>query len=246
MSRDLRIGCAAWSIPRACAAWFPAQGSHLERYAAVLSAVEINSSFYRSHAAATYARWARSVPGGFRFAVKLAREITHVRRLARPATLLRDFLAGATALGRKLGPILVQFPPSLAFEVRRAEAFFRTLRRLHGGAVVCEPRHPSWFEPKVDALLARHRVARVAADPVPVPVAAEPGGWSDLVYFRLHGHPRVYYSAYGEEDLAAMAERLHSLPGRVRAWCVFDNTAVGAATENALRLLELLRGRGRS
>jgi uncharacterized protein YecE (DUF72 family) len=73
----VRIGTAAWSIPKKHAAPFPTAGSHLERYAAVFNAAEINSSFYRPHRAATYERWAASVPDDFRFAVKVPKAITH-------------------------------------------------------------------------------------------------------------------------------------------------------------------------
>ena len=77
----IRTGTAAWSIPKEHAAPFPVAGSHLERYGAVLNAVEINSSFYRPHRTTTYERWAASVPEDFRFAVKVPKAITHEHRL---------------------------------------------------------------------------------------------------------------------------------------------------------------------
>jgi uncharacterized protein YecE (DUF72 family) len=82
-------------------------------------------------------------------------------------------------------------------------------------------------------------VARVAADPAVVPAAAEPGGWASTAYYRLHGSPRMYYSAYDAMYLSALAQRLetHRRAG-VTAWCIFDNTAHGAAIGNALDLLE--------
>ncbi len=97
-------------------------------------------------------------------------------------------------LGRRMGPLVVQLPPSLVFEVRVARNFFALLRSMHGGAVVCEPRHASWFEGAADALLVRHRIGRVAADPAVVPAAARPAGWPGIVYHRLHGSPRKYWS----------------------------------------------------
>src|SRR5258708_2979797 len=102
-SLDLRVGCAGWSIPKKQAHHFPGAGSHLERYAGRFNAVEINSSFYRPHRPTTYARWADSVPAGFRFAVKVPREITHERRLVDAAEGLDRFLAEACALGDRLG-----------------------------------------------------------------------------------------------------------------------------------------------
>lgn len=236
--KEYRVGCAGWAIPSQYAAQFTGPGTHLERYARQLQAVEINSSFYRSHAPQTYARWAASVPEHFRFAVKMPRAITHLARLSGVDELLKQFLQEVAALGPKLGPLLVQLPPSLAFDADRVEAFFEGLRRHFSGSVVCEPRHRSWFSRPAETLLTRHQVARVAADPAVVPEAAEPGGWSGVVYYRLHGTPRMYYSAYSEEFLAGLAQRLAAVKGP--AWCIFDNTAAGAAIGNALQLAALL------
>src|SRR5690349_23923685 len=122
MSGKVRVGTAGWSIPARFADAFPGTGSHLERYARRFDAAEINSSFYRPHRPETYARWAASVPDGFRFAVKVPREVTHRRRLAGAADVLDRFLGEAGALGEKLGPLLVQLPPSLAFDAATAEA----------------------------------------------------------------------------------------------------------------------------
>jgi uncharacterized protein YecE (DUF72 family) len=235
-------GCAGWSIPKPWAARFPERGSHLERYAARLPAVEINSSFYRPHRPATYARWAASVPADFRFAVKVPREITHRCQLADAEELLERFLGEAIHLGDKLGPLLVQLPPSLALREATAGAFFAGLRERFTGAVVCEPRHRSWFTPDGERLLAGLEVARVAADPAVVPEAAEPGGWDGLAYYRLHGSPKMYYSAYAPEYLDRLAERLRRATRKRLAWCIFDNTAEGHATANALELAERLKG----
>lgn len=235
MSGAPRIGTAGWSIPKQHAAAFPAGGSHLERYARRFNAVEINSSFYRPHRRATYERWAASVPEGFAFAVKAPRAITHDARLAGCTPALERFLDEAAGLGSKLGPLLFQLPPSFAFDARKARAFLKALRARHAGAVVWEPRHASWFTRRAEDLLAGYRVARVAADPAVAAAAAEPGGWDGLTYFRLHGAPRVYYSDYGAEAIARYARRMTA-----HAWCIFDNTALGAATANALALSDAI------
>lgn len=231
------IGCAGWSLPRDAQPHFPAEGTHLARYAARLPAVEINSSFYRPHRPATYARWAASVPPAFRFSVKVPRTITHERRLVEAAPLLDAFLTEVAGLGAALGCLLVQLPPSLAFRSDVADAFFAALRDRHAGPAVVEPRHASWFAPDADQLLDARRIGRVAADPARVPAAAEPGGWPGMVYYRLHGSPRVYYSNYEDADLDALAARL-AAPAAAPSWCIFDNTALGAATTNALGLLD--------
>ncbi len=241
--RPIRVGCAGWSILKEHVGQFPGQGTHLERYAARFPAVEINSSFYRPHRPATYARWAASVPAHFRFAVKVPRDITHRCRLANVTDLLERFHAECSALGDKLGPLLVQLPPSLAYDAAIAASFFAAVRERFGGAVVCEPRHPSWFVPAVEDCLKEFRVARVAADPTVVPAAGEPGGWPGLAYYRLHGAPHVYYSAYSADYVATLANRLKALAVTREVWCIFDNTARGAAAVNALTALEQTRNR---
>lgn len=238
----IRIGCAGWSIPTSAKGRFSGEGTHLERYASVFNAVEINSSFYREHLEKTYSRWAQSVPADFRFSVKLPRWITHSGGLSAEGGALERFLGQVDALGRKLGAILVQLPPRLACDPNRAGEFFARLRRLYRGPVVCEPRHPSWFEEQAEELFRRFRIARVAADPASPVAAAVPGGWTRTIYFRLHGSPRVYYSSYPESKLRDLARRLKELPLGRDVWCIFNNTAAGAATRNALRLMELLHG----
>jgi uncharacterized protein YecE (DUF72 family) len=239
-----RIGRAGWALSKAHRAEFPEHGTHLERYAARFSAVEINSSFYRPHRPATYARWAASVPADFSFAVKVPKAITHQARLVETEQLLDAFVAEVTSLGPKLGCLLVQLPPSLAYECVVADRFFDAVRARFDGAVALEPRHPSWFVTSVTVQLTAFQVARVAADPAPVPAAAAPGGWNGVAYYRLHGSPRIYYSSYEDAFLDEIAARMREAAARARAvWCIFDNTALDAATPNALGLLERRRRR---
>jgi uncharacterized protein YecE (DUF72 family) len=239
----VHIGTAGWSLPKEVRGAFPDQGSHLERYAAVFSAVEINSSFYRPHLVSTYERWANSVPDSFRFAVKVPKAITHERRLRAGGEQLDRFLSEVSRLGPNLGPLLVQLPPSLSFEVGVADKFLEDLRGRTSNPIACEPRHPSWFTYEVNALLAELRIGRVAADPAPVPDARRPGGWRGLTYYRLHGSPRVYYSAYSNEDIQAVVTQLTTRAGEgSECWCIFDNTAAGAAVPNALTAMSEARG----
>ncbi len=237
----IRVGVAGWSIPKQHSDAFPEEGTHLERYAQRFSAVEINSSFYRPHRPQTYARWAAAVPADFRFAVKMPREITHRHKLVDTAELLERCMSEASALGEKLGPVLVQLPPSLRFVQANVVAFMETLRARFDGAVVCEPRHESWFTNDVDKTLARYCIARVASDPALVPRAAVPGGWMGLTYRRLHGSPEMYYSAYDAATIAGTAKAMRTEAHEAgERWCIFDNTARGEATANALSLRDQL------
>lgn len=246
--RPVLLGCAGWSLPSAVKAEFSAPGSHLTRYASRFNAVEINSSFYRPHRPATYARWAASVPEGFRFCVKLPKAITHEHKLVGFGSLLKTFLGEVACLGAKLGCLLVQLPPSLEYKPAVAARFFARLRTLHPGAVVLEPRHRTWFAERAEVMLIKHCISRVAADPAPVAAAAHASGWPDTVYYRLHGSPRMYYSSYERRTLTSLANKLRAHAARpgTSVWCVFDNTASGAAIPNALQLARALEPRRRA
>jgi uncharacterized protein YecE (DUF72 family) len=241
-----RIGTAGWTLPKQHAQAFPTEGTHLERCAAGLNCVEINSSFHRPHLRKTWERWAACTPGGFRFAVKLPKTITHAAQLNNCGELLQKFLDEARGLGEKLGPLLVQLPPKLAFDEGLAHEFFTALRELYPmaeatGLVALEPRHASWFTPEVSRMLRGFEVARVAADPPKgSPLAAEPAGWSGLRYYRLHGAPRTYYSDYSQAFLKKLAAKLRIEEKDRDTWIIFDNTALGHATGNALALQALL------
>jgi uncharacterized protein YecE (DUF72 family) len=238
--RGLFVGTAGWSIPQASTHRYPRDGTHLQRYSRTFRCAEINSSFHRPYAAATYARWAASTPHHFRFAVKVPRTITHDHRLRRVRGPLERFLRETDGLGRKRGPLLVQLPPSLKFDTRVAGRFFELLRSWYDGFLVCEPRHETWFSGRAEALLVGFKVARVAADPRPTAGVDAPGGWPGMVYYRLHGAPRKDWSKYDARYLDVLKDALQSVPPTVDAWCVFDNTASGAALENALELSQVL------
>jgi uncharacterized protein YecE (DUF72 family) len=235
MNGQIRIGTAGWQIPGLLRGQFPDTGSTLQRYAARFPGVEINSTFYRPHRPTTLERWAVDTPDGFRFAVKAPKVVTHEKRLEGAEEALAAFLDQMVPLRAKLGPILVQLPPSLSFDRAVAERFFADFRARFDGEIACEPRHASWFGDEAHALLVGMKVARVAADPALIPAAAAPGGWSGLQYWRLHGSPRMYWSAYGPERIADLAAAV-----RAPAWVMFDNTASGAATGDALALMQAI------
>ena len=248
----IRIGTAGWTLSRETAASFPGNGQHLERYARRLCCAEINSSFYRSHRAGVYERWAAQTPADFRFAVKLPKAISHEARLRRARGPLVRFVEEVKGLGDRLAIILVQLPPSFVFESRPVRTFFGTLAEAFDGAIVCEPRHASWTTPAADRLLVAMRVGRVAADPARGPELARPGGWlgatgdgaGAIVYYRWHGSPRTYWSSYSRQWLNARAQELAWWPAGTDRWCVFDNTASGAAIANALELSAMTDTRG--
>jgi uncharacterized protein YecE (DUF72 family) len=236
------VGTAAWSNPPAERLRRHDGASHLEHYGTQFGAVEINSSFYRSHRRATYQSWREATPALFRFSVKMPRTVTHDCALRNCRAELKQFLAEVAGLSHKLRVILVQTPASLAFEGAAASRFFGALSSSKTYQIACEPRHPSWWTPNADAVLRRHGVARVAADPARTPEAASPGGAKRLAYYRLHGSPRMYYSAYSAEYLQTLSTTVTKSKSDTReVWCIFDNTARHASWDNA-KLLRCLIG----
>lgn len=179
-------------------------------------------------------------PPDFRFAVKMPREITHRLKLEDCERLIADLAGDIAGLGDRMGPVLVQTPPALAFDETGVAAFLTACRTHLDAPIVLEPRHASWFETGVDEFLTDCDVARVAADPEPAPGARHPGGTARLAYHRLHGSPDMYRSAYDAKTLREIFERaLASGEPAAERWFIFDNTALGHAAVDALALLKM-------
>ncbi len=234
-AENIKIACAGWTVAKEHSQMFPPTGTHLERYATLFNAVEINTTFYRLPKVETFAKWRDAVPDSFRFAVKMPKDITHVGRL-KELGKLSLFMERVQLLGEKLGPVLIQLPPSLGFEPTIAKQFFAACRLSHEGVFVLEPRHLDWFTDTALGMLEEHQVALVAADPALNPVGTVPSGWLGVQYFRLHGTPHMYYSSYEDQYLDELRNRLLAASKLVPVWVVFDNTASGAAVTNGLYL----------
>lgn len=230
-NNHLRIGTAGWNLPAPVRGLFPEGNSLLERYSQVFNAVEINSSFYKSHKRTTYERWAAATPPHFRFAVKMPKQITHTQRLNAIENDLDNFIQEISGLQIKLGPLLIQLPPSLKFDPKLAKSFFELLQKSFNGKVVIEPRHTSWAHSDAISLLHAYNISRVIADPVKVPLESNKQLFN---YYRLHGSPEVYSSSYNTPFLDQLAQRLDD-----SSWVIFDNTKLGAATQNALDLKQM-------
>jgi uncharacterized protein YecE (DUF72 family) len=232
---NLRIGIAGWAVPADYRLESSARQTHLQQYSHYFNAVEINSSFYRPHRRATYQRWRDSVPSAFRFAVKVPKLITHERRLIGCADEIAAFVANASGLGEKLAVLLVQLPPSLAFEENAAREFLQLLTHAAQAKIVWEARNPSWFMAGADDLFDQFDIVRVRAHPVPKLCPDPAPEDADFLYLRLHGAPRMYYSSYPAEFLDGIRSDM-ATGARAETWCIFDNTAEGAAWPNARRV----------
>jgi uncharacterized protein YecE (DUF72 family) len=233
----LRIGTAGWALPKALRVGESAHKSILEQYAQLFDAVEINSSFYRPHRRSTYERWRASVPQSFRFSVKVPKMITHELGLSRCQSETASFMDGVKGLEDKLAVLLVQLPASRSFDESVADAFFKALRQETATQIVCEARNPTWFASPAAAMFEHYRIARVVADPVPSGCEFAAPAHPRFAYFRLHGSPRMYYSSYSAGFLQGVAAAARAA---AETWCIFDNTAAGAAWSDATLLQRLI------
>lgn len=234
------VGTSGWQYESWRGVLYPPglpQRRWLEHYAAEFPVVEVNATFYRLPSAATFRGWAERTPDDFVFCCKLSRFVTHVRRLAEPAPAVELFFTRAEPLWPKMGPILLQLPPTLARDDDRLAAALAVMPAW--ARVAVEFRHDSWFADDVAALLADRGAALVLADR-----RGRPTGplWrtAPFGYVRLHEGTAAPRPCYGEASLRSWA-------GRVRerwapeepVYVFFNNDARGCAVVNARRMTAL-------
>jgi uncharacterized protein YecE (DUF72 family) len=238
------IGTSGWSYAHwAKGRFYPQglkQGEWLRFFSGQFSTVELNSSFYRLPRPEFVARW-RSVTGGrFRFAVKLWRRITHVKRLLDCERELADFLAVANEFGPKRGPLLVQLPPSLRKDAARLDEFLTLSKKAAGRTrwkVAVEFRNPDWLCDEVYALLTRHKAALCLADLPRCPIT-EPND-APFVYVRRHGPGGGYRGCYTSQHIAADAAQVRRwLADGRNVYVYYNNDIGGHAVDNARQLME--------
>ena len=232
----VHIGISGWRYPGWRGVFYPPklqQRRELEFASRAFSTIEINGTFYSLQRPASFAQWAAETPDDFVFSLKGSRFITHMKKLRGVEEALANYFAqGVLRLGAKLGPILWQFPPNLAFDRERFASFFQLLprstaaagelaeghsQRLRGRAwthtdqdlplrYCVEIRHESFVDPDFIQLLREQNIGLVVADTVEWPLLMDMT--SNFVYCRLHGSQELYTSGYDENAIAAWSERI--------------------------------------
>ena len=250
------VGTSGWQYRDWRGGLYPegvAQRRWLEQYAAQYATVENNGTFYRLPARETFAGWRQRTPGDFVMAVKGSRYLTHVRRLQDPAEPVARLLGAAAGLGPKLGPILLQLPPTLTAEPGRLAACLAEFRdawpavRGDGPEVLriaVEPRHESWWTDGVRQILAEHDAALCWADRLGRPVTPlwRTAGWG---FLRFHEGAADPWPRYGEGALRAWVERIKEARlTRADVYVYFNNDPGGAAVVNSAEFAALGRQGG--
>ena len=236
MSSNYFIGTSGWHYDHWRDRFYPGElikARWLEFYASHFTTVELNNSFYRLPSEAAFADWYRSSPPNFTFAVKVSRFITHIKRLRNIGDAVQKFIARATILREKLGPLLYQLPPNMHRNDEVLEAFLSTLPR--GMKHVFEFRHQSWFNQNVFDALHKYNTGFCIFDmpSVSCPLVAT----ADFAYVRFHGSTGLYSSYYSDEELADWARKLVDLSAKLKAiYIYFNNDAEAFAVRNAITL----------
>ncbi|ROQ90950.1 DUF72 domain-containing protein [Desulfosoma caldarium] len=235
----VRIGTSGWNYPHWKGRFYPEdwpKARWLDFYAMQFDTVEVNATFYRLPKPETFDGWKQRTPEDFCWAVKANRFITHIKRLRDVEEPLVRFYRCVSKLGDKLGPILLQLPPSLAYDDGLVRDF---LDRLDPSSRhVMEVRHPSWLQDSFFSLLEARNIALCLSDtagryPFHEAVTAS------FVYVRLHGSQKLYRSRYSRQELEAWADRIRSW--NRDAYIYFDNDDQAHAPHNALELKALLQ-----
>lgn len=239
------VGTSGWQYRDWRSTFYPTELPNrqwLEYYAQRFVTVEINNTFYRLPPRSTFTGWRERTPDDFEFAVKMSRYLTHVRRLHNPAQPVSRFLEAAGGLGRKLGPVLLQLPPTLPADVDALDA---ALSRLAGRVrVAVEPRHPSWWDDRVRQTLDRHGAALCWADRDGRPVTPL---WrtAGFGYLRMHhgtAHPRP---RYGQAAIRSWVDRVASTwTEDEQVYVFFNNDHGGAAIVDAIAFAATAARRG--
>ncbi len=236
----VHIGTSGWHYKHWIGPFYP-QGIRpakmLNWYAERFDTVEINNSFYRLPAPTAFEIWCRETSPNFCFATKASRYITHNKKLTDPESANDKFITLVEKLGRRLGPILFQLPPSWKVNVERLDQFLSSIPRTH--RYVFEFRNPTWNIAPVYELLRRHNAAfcvyELAGFQSPIEITA------DFTYVRLHGPGNKYQGDYSKENLANWAKRIEDWRAELKhVFVYFDNDQAGFAAKNALELKQMI------
>lgn len=239
------VGASGWQYSSWRGVFYPPglpQARWLEQYAASFRTVEVNNTFYRLPGRDTFEHWADRTPDDFVVTVKASRYLTHVRRLHDPGEPVERLMTAAAGLGGKLGAVLLQLPPDLR---ARHDDLDRTLSCFPSGTrVAVEPRHESWFDDDLRALLGRHDAALCLADRYSRPVTPmwRTASWG---YLRMHEGRGSAHPCYGRTALKSWAGRLAQLfSPDDDVYVYFNNDPRGCAVRDAKRFAATLAEAG--
>jgi uncharacterized protein YecE (DUF72 family) len=240
----IHIGTSGWSYKHWKGIYYPSEmkaADWLTWYAETFKATEINGSFYRLPTQETVIKWAKQVPADFVFCPKMSRYLTHMKKLRDPEEPLERFFTIFEPMKEKMGPVLIQLPPSLKFHYDLAEYFYALLKKKYRAyEFVVEIRQDTWLQQDSLTLMTKYNIGFVISQ------SGNQFPYSEIVtakniYVRFHGPEALYASSYSEEMLQEFAGKFKNWikEGHI-VWAFFNNDVFGYAIENAKRLMQIL------
>jgi len=240
MPVSFHIGCSGYHYRHWRGRFYPEKMPMrlwFEYYCQQFRTLELNVTFYRFPQLSFLENWYRQSPPDFRFAVKAPQLITHYKQFNNVQQLLGDFYdTTGRGLLEKLGPVLFQLPPRLAYDAARLQRMLDCLDPAFSN--VLEFRHPTWWRPEVYEALTERRVAFCGQSHPHLPDAVV--ATAPTLYYRLHGVPELYKSPYDEEFLRRTAADIKAQPGVQEAFVYFNNDIDASAIGNARQLLAMV------
>lgn len=241
---SIHIGTSGWSYKHWKDIYYPedlSQTEWLTFYSNDFLTTEINTSFYHLPKTATTAGWAKKVTSNFIFCPKMSRYLTHMKKLNEPEESLEKFFTAFAPLKRHIGPVLIQLPPSLAFNEEKATSLYKILKADYSYyRFALEPRHNSWLTEKSISLLKKYNIAFVISQsgsrfPYGEFITAE------HIYIRFHGPKELYASCYSDSQLKEFALRFQQWKKEGHSvWAFFNNDIHGYAIENGKKIKRLV------
>ncbi|GAA3367268.1 DUF72 domain-containing protein [Streptomyces sannanensis] len=241
------VGTSGWQYKDWRGELYPAdcpQRLWLEEYTTHFATVENNNAFYRLPTPETFAAWRDRTPEGFLMAVKASRYLTHIKRLRDPEEPVERLMRHAAGLGDRLGPVLLQLPPTLRADPGALDAVLDCFP--YGTRVAVEPRHDSWWTDEVRAVLERRGAALCWADHDSRPVTPL---WrtADWGYVRFHCGRAQPWPRYGRQALGSWAGRVaETWSDRADVYAYFNNDPGGAAVHDAAVFAREAAAKGRT
>jgi uncharacterized protein YecE (DUF72 family) len=240
----IRVGTCGWQYDDWRGEFYPddlPKTAWLAAYAERFDTVECDNAFYRLPTRETFEKWAAQLPGGFTMAVKASRFLTHIKRLSDPEEPVKRMLEACQGLGDKLGPILLQLPPTMKVDVERLDACLACFPRSVRVAV--EPRHESWWTEDLRSLLERRHAVVAWADRLGKPLDPT---WrtADWAYLRLHEGREAFPPDYAAPTLRRWVRAIDTrFEGDEDIFVYFNNDPGAAAVRNARAMQEMVRQR---
>jgi uncharacterized protein YecE (DUF72 family) len=245
MNQNIHIGTSGWSYKHWKDIFYPPKlksTEYLSFYARHFNITEINTSFYHLPKHETVLGWLSKVPAEFKFCPKISRFITHMKKLRDPDEPLELFFDVFEPMKTRMGPVLIQLPPSLRFNYDVSEYFFQLLKKKYKGyEFVLEVRHTTWLQEDSLTLFAKYDIGFVISQ------SGEVFPYSEMVtakniYVRFHGPGYLYASAYTDEMLSYYADKfINWVKEGHEIWAFFNNDVHGHAFRDAKRLEEMVK-----